>query len=86
MTYFIPQEMHPDDREKFLAWFKAEETGFEPLDISADDFSVHKGRVSGKQIIRKVDGSALVHGYHIVTVPFTRKQRNPLPEFTYLEV
>lgn len=86
MTYYNPLDMSQEDREKFLAWFEAEDMGLETLDVSAEGFSVHNGRVSGKQILRKPDGSALAFNDSVVRVPFTRKQRNPLPEFSYLEV
>lgn len=86
MTYYNPLDMSQQDRDKFLEWFEAEDMGLEPLDVAAEGFSVHNGRVSGKQIIRKSDGTALLHANGIVTVPFNRKQRNPLPEFTSLEV
>lgn len=81
MTYYNPLEMSQADKDKFLAWFKAEELGLEPLDVSVDRFSVHNGWVSGKQIIRKPDGSAVAFNDSVVTVPFRRKQRNPLPAF-----
>lgn len=83
MTYYNPLDMHEDDRQKFLAWFEAEDMGLEPLDVAAEGFSVHNGRVSGKQILREPDGSARMFDGSVVRVPFTREQRNPLPEFEY---
>lgn len=83
MTYYNPLDMHPEDRQKFLDWFEAEDMDLGPLDVAAEGFSVHHGFISGKQILRTSDGSALVFNDSVVRVPFKFKQRNPLPEFEY---
>lgn len=83
MPYYNPLNMSQADKDKFRAWFEAEELGLEPLDVSVEGFSVHNGWVAGKQILRKPDGSAVVFNYSVVLVPFRRKQRNPLPAFDY---
>lgn len=70
--YYDPRTMTPHAHEALLTWLKGE--GLVSTDIAADNFSVHNGRVSGHRIIGK-DRKG-----EPVTVHFTQRQINPLPE------
>jgi hypothetical protein len=76
---FYVQGMTQEKRQAFLAWLAHEDV--DPAEVTDDgSFSVHNGRISGKRMLQDPEGFLILWGGKPVKVPFTRKQRNPLPE------
>lgn len=83
MTYFCPQYMAEDVRQEFLDWVTNE--GLDINQISADDFSVHNGWISGYRFLLTETGNKAGWKGKTTKVHFTQRQQHPLPKGLTIE-